>query len=479
MGRGPPDAIVECSRASSSEAARGDVFRVMPCRAFVASALLAALLILEPAVRAQGSGASTSEALSSWFAERVGEWRQLVFFGKLPQLNDADAAAATRRIEDRLSELRTRFPLQSLDADGVVLFRCYENLARLQVGEIAWREQVAPFFRTVLPSAVAPTQLPVGYYEHLVASSTTAALTAGEVRALGERELARIHQDLRGVMAALGQSGSMRHFFDYLRTDDRFFYPGTDEGREAYLSDTRRIVAEMQSRLDELVIDPPNAPLDVRRLGGTSESEALPMYVRGGTYLIPMADMHAVPRYLLQGIAYHEGLPGHHLQFSIQRGAPGGKGSLAADHCQSSGYTEGWGFYAERLPYELGLYADSYANAGRLGLEAWRAARAIVDVRVNVDGWSDERALAFLMDNTPLPEALARIDVGRFRVSPGLTTAYLIGKLAIERQRARAAAALGPKFDIRVFHDQVLRHGPMPLAAIEDLVERWIQSASR
>jgi len=322
--------------------------------------------------------------------------------------------------------------------------------------------------------------LPVGYYEYLLASVTTTDLTASQVRSLGERELARIHQELRVVMTALGHTGSIERFFDFLRTDDRFFYPDTSEGREAYLADTRRILAEMQARLDEIIVDPPNAPLDIRRLGGTSEAEALPMYSPNGAYLVPLADMRAAPKFLLQAIAYHEGVPGHHLQFSVQRARRDGeRSSLASGNCQSTGYTEGWGFYAERLPYELGLYTDSSANAGRLGLEAWRAARAVVDVRLNVEGWSDEQALAFLLDNTPLPEALARIEVRRFRAMPAHATGYLVGKLAIQRQRERAAAALGSKFDIRVFHDQVLRHGPMPLAAIEDLVERWIESAAR
>jgi uncharacterized protein (DUF885 family) len=390
-------------------------------------------------------------------------------------MSDAEAVSATRRVEDTLAELRALFPLRSLDADGVVLFRCYESLARMQVGEIKWRAQIPMRLRQQDSLTPVPAQLPAGYYAHLVASITTKALTAEEVRVLGERELSRIHQDIRALMATLGERESLKSFFDFLRSDERFFYPDTTEGREDYLADVRRTLTAMQARLDEVVMGAPNVPLIIR---GTSEPDALTMYA-GGEILIPLADMRTAPKYLLQAIAYHEGVPGHHLQFAIQRGKVGAPMSLAAQNCQTSGYGEGWAFYAERLPYELGMYTDPYSNAGRLGMEAWRAARAIVDVRVNVDGWSDEQAVAFLLDNTPLPEPMARGEVRRFRRTPSRATAYLIGELAIEQQRERAAAALGPRFDVRLFHEQVLRHGPMPLAAIEDLVERWIQSAAR
>ena len=448
-------------------------------RAFLTVGVLVLLVAVPPGSAAQDAAPTKTERLSVWIAEKVAESQRRTF--RAPIFSDDDAARATQQIEQELAELRAGFPPASLDVEGLVMFRRYERMAEIGLGDIKWRVQFEQHFRQAAQDTATPAtvRLPADYYHHLIASVTTTNLTSQEVRTIGERELARIHGEVRSVMQALGRTESLERFFEFLRTDDRFFYPDTDDGREAYLAETRRVLAEIRSRLDEVIVDPPDVPLEVVRNSSGQEAEALPMYMAGKAYLVPLADMRASPKYLLQTIAYHEGAPGHHLQFTVHqaRRPDARRSSFLTDQSANPAYAEGWGFYAERLAYELGLYTDPYANAGRLGMEAWRAARLVVDVGLNVDGWSEAQGIAFLLANTPLPEALARIEVRRFRNSPGHATAYMIGKLAIERQRARATAALGARFDLRAFHDQVLRYGPMPLTALEEVIDRWMASS--
>ena len=224
-------------------------------------------------------------------------------------------------------------------------------------------------------------KLPGGeaYYNSRIAASTTSDLTADQIHEIGLRELDRLHGEMRVIMTEVGFEGNLQEFFTYLRTDERFFYPDTDEGRQAYLDLATAVINDMKTRLDKLFITKPKADLVVKRVEPFREKSAgIAFYnrpaedgSRPGIYYVNLYDMKTMPIFQLEAIAYHEGAPGHHMQIAIAQelqGVPkfrrfGGYGA----------YIEGWGLYSEELPKEIGLYRDPYQDFGRLGLEAWRA----------------------------------------------------------------------------------------------------------
>lgn len=339
------------------------------------------------------------------------------------------------------------------------------------------------------PEAEGLSGLPEGraYYDFLVAANTDGAMTAAEAHDIGRRELARIHGEMRAAMAETGFAGTLEEFFAFLRTDDRFYFPDTDEGRAAYIAEARRVIDAMAPRMDEILEDAPQGALDIIRPPAALEAASPSgMYMpRGasftgganrprdnGAYVLNLSDMRAAPKYLLQAMTYHEGLPGHHLQNLLRAAAP--RGSAFSAPQATLAHTEGWGLYAERLPFELGLYTDPYSNIGRLGMEAWRAARLVVDTGLHAEGWTRAEVAAFLLANTPLTEGQARNEAERYAGSPGQATAYTIGLLKVLELRERARAALGQEFDLREFHGEILGHGQVSLSVLEELVDRWI-----
>jgi uncharacterized protein (DUF885 family) len=181
--------------------------------------------------------------------------------------------------------------------------------------------------------------------------------------------------------------------------------------------------------------------------------------------------MRAMPRYQLESIAYHEGVPGHHLQISIQQALQ----DLPRFRTQASygAYAEGWGLYAERLAKEMGFYEDPYSDFGRLTSEMWRAIRLVVDTGLHALRWTEEEAVAYFLENSPQPEGAVRAEVERYLTNPGQATAYKIGMMKILELRDRAQEELGPDFDIRDFHDVVLGSGALPLPVLEAKIDRW------
>ena len=175
----------------------------------------------------------------------------------------------------------------------------------------------------------------------------------------------------------------------------------------------------------------------------------------------------------LEALAYHEGLPGHHLQLSIQTQL--GDVPPFRRFGGVTAYSEGWGLYSEELGKDMGFYTDPYSDFGRLGMELWRACRLVVDTGIHHKRWSRERAIQYLTDNTPNPPGDIEKAIERYVVYPGQATAYMIGKLKIMELRDRAQTALGDDFDIRAFHDVILKSGPVPLAIMEENVDAWIE----
>ncbi|MEO9634421.1 MAG: DUF885 domain-containing protein [Parasphingorhabdus sp.] len=316
------------------------------------------------------------------------------------------------------------------------------------------------------------------YYTERLNNYTTTNLTADEVHQIGLENVARIHGLMRKIMADVGFTGSLQDFFQHLRAGDEFFY----KTREAYLADVDIKLAAMEAKLPEFFNTLPKAPLVIKPVEAFREKSAgkafynspAPDGSRPGTYYVNLYNLRSMSKTELEALAYHEGLPGHHLQRSIQTEL----GDLPPFRRFGgwTAYTEGWGLYSEELGKDMGFYEDPYSDFGRLGMELWRACRLVVDTGIHHKRWSREESIQYLTDNTPNPEGDIRKAIERYIVYPGQATAYMIGKLKILELRSKAQKALGDKFNMGGFHDVILKSGPVPLNIMEERVDAWIAS---
>lgn len=314
------------------------------------------------------------------------------------------------------------------------------------------------------------------YYAERLHNYTTTDLTADQVHQIGLEQVERIHGEMRAIMAQVEFEGTLQEFFTHLRTSDEFFYPT----REAYLADANATIAAMRERLPEFFGRLPQADLVVRAVEAFREQSAgkafynapTPDGSRPGTYYVNLFNLRDMSRIELEALAYHEAVPGHHLQRALQ--VEGGDIPPFRRFGGFSAYTEGWGLYSEELGKDMGGYTDPYSDFGRLGMELWRACRLVVDTGIHHMRWSREEAIAYLQENTPNPEGDIRKAIERYIVYPGQATAYMIGKLKIMELRQRAMDTLGEDFDYRGFHDAVLAPGPVPLDILETQVDAWI-----
>jgi uncharacterized protein (DUF885 family) len=325
-------------------------------------------------------------------------------------------------------------------------------------------------------------KLPRGeaYYAARLRHYTTTDMTADEIHNIGLAEVARIQDEMRKIMARVSFDGNLKEFFDFLRQDPQFVYPNTDEGRDAYIQDATAIIDDMRGRLDKLFITKPKADMIVKRVEPFREATAFGAFYnspaldgsRPGTYYVNLKDVAEQPKYLQQALAYHEGIPGHHMQIALAqelKGLP--KFRTLGGH---TAYIEGWALYAESVPAELGLYKDAYSDFGRLSMEIFRAARLVVDTGIHSKKWTREQAVQYYLDNIPNPEGDVRAEIDRYIVWPGQATAYKIGMLKIQELRKKAETELGEKFDVAQFHDVILANGSVPLVILEKLVDDWI-----
>ena len=325
-------------------------------------------------------------------------------------------------------------------------------------------------------------RLPDGeaYYNARLQLSTTTDLTADQIHQIGLDEVARIQGEMEAIKTKVGFTGSLQDFFAFLKTDPRFQYPNTPEGKEQYLTDARVFIAQVMDVAPRWFSNLPKAALEVRAVEPFREATAsiafynspAPDGSRPGIYYVNLSDMTQVLKPQIEGISYHEGAPGHHFQIAYAQeieGLPrfrrfGGYGA----------YAEGWGLYAEQLGKEMGFYQDPYSDFGRLSTELWRAVRLVTDTGLHAKRWSREDAIAYFQQNSLLSERDVVKEVERYITNPGQATSYKIGELKIEELRARAEAALGARFDIRDYHAVVLGSGSVPLDVLEDQVDAWI-----
>ncbi len=351
-----------------------------------------------------------------------------------------------------------------------------------------WHESAVPAYQRLLAEmqrqqAIAPTDDGIWrfaegdkYYAALLKNYTTTDLTADEIHALGLKEAARIHGEMREIMKKVGFTGTLQEFFAYTRSDPRFFHTS----REAYLAEAEGHLARMTAKLPEFFATLPTDPLVIKPVEAFREKSAgkafyqrpAPDGSRPGTYYVNLYNLNDMSKNELEALAYHEGLPGHHLQLSIQTRL----GDLPAFRRFGgvTAYSEGWGLYTEELGKDMGFYTDPYSDFGRLGMELWRAGRLVVDTGLHHKRWSREEAIGWLTENTPNPPGDIEKAIERYIVYPGQATAYMIGKLKIMELREKARTELGTKFDIREFHDTILTSGPVPLSIMEENVGQWI-----
>lgn len=326
-------------------------------------------------------------------------------------------------------------------------------------------------------------KLPKGdeYYAMRLKQMTTTDMTADEIHQLGLAEVTRIHDEMRAIMQQVGYKGTLQEFFVFMREDPQFYYPDTDEGRAEYLAKATDIINTMRGRLDEIFITKPKADIIVKAVEPFREATAgKAFYQRGsldgkrpGTYYANLYKMESMPTYQMEALAFHEGIPGHHMQLSIAQELTGIPMFRKLGHYTA--YSEGWGLYSELLPKDMGgFYTDPYSDFGRLAMELWRAARLVVDTGIHSQHWTREQAIDYLVQNTPNSVSDATKAIERYIVMPGQATAYKIGMNKILDLRQHAKDELGDDFDIREFHDVILDSGPVPLDVLAQQVDDWI-----
>lgn len=369
--------------------------------------------------------------------------------------------------------------------------------ALLDAARQALQGSVKPAYEKLIAWAQAAEQrastddgawkLPDGarYYDHLLRRYTTTAMTAEQIHSLGLAEVARIRGEMQAIMQQVGFQGDLPAFFEFLRTEPRFYYPEGAEGRAAYLAEATRLIDSMRQRLPELFNTLPKADITVKAVEPFREQSAGKAFyqrpsadgTRPGVYYANLYRLADMPKYEMEALAYHEGIPGHHMQLAIA-------GELTTlprfrRYGGFTAYSEGWGLYTERLPKELGLYADPYSDFGRLTMEMTRAVRLVVDTGLHARRWTRAQVIQYHRDNLPMTLEAATKATERYIVMPGQATAYTVGMLKIVALREHARAALGSHFDLRGFHDVVLRSGGVPLSILEQQVDAWIATERR
>ena len=345
----------------------------------------------------------------------------------------------------------------------------------------AYRDYARYFERTYLPAtreSVGASELPDGeaFYEHQARVFTTTGMTPDEIHRLGLDEVARIRAEMMEVIDETGFDGSFEDFLGFLRTDSRFYYDTADELFDAYLAICKRIDPQLVRLFGKL----PRMPYGLRPIPENIAPDTTTAYYnrpaadgsRPGYYYVNLYRPEVRPKYEMEVLSVHEAVPGHHLQIALQMELP----DMPAFRRYSgfTAFTEGWGLYSESLGYDLGLYTDPYSRFGALTYEMWRAVRLVVDTGLHYKGWSRQQAIDFSKANAAKTELDIINEIDRYISWPGQALAYKIGQLKMLELRAKAEQSLGPRFDIRRFHDALLAGGALPLEVLETRMNRWL-----
>jgi uncharacterized protein (DUF885 family) len=425
----------------------------------------------------------------------------------LPGYFAANVANARRGVRERFTQPRTTVEAVIARAraeaarpvDGDPLLKPFDTLPKTMPaaermalkaeGEAIVRARIRPaqkafltFLETeYLPAArpsLAVRSLPNGeaYYRWLVADHTTTELSPDEIHAIGVSEVTRIRGEMEAVMRETGFRGDLPAFVAMLRKDPRFYAAS----REDLLEKAALIVSRIEDKLPRYFGTLPRLPLAVRPVPREIEDtyttgryfEGSPKLGVAGGYMVNTSHLDQRPLYELPALTLHEGVPGHHVQIALAQELQDVP-AFRRD-ADVTAFTEGWGLYAERLGEEMGIYRDPYERFGRLSYEMWRACRLVADTGIHWLGWSLDQARACFTENTALSPLNIEVELARYVGWPGQALAYKVGELRIVELRTKAEAALGPKFDLRRFHDAVLLAGPLPLDLLARRIDDWI-----
>ncbi len=330
---------------------------------------------------------------------------------------------------------------------------------------------------------VGTSALPDGEerYAFQVRRYTTTDRSPREIHSIGLREVARIRGEMEEIKKSVGFEGDLGAFFEHLRTDERYYCKTPQELEDGY----RAVLKRAEAMLPKLFGTLPKAKCDLRRIEAYREASAPTAYYysppldgsRPGYFYYNAYDLSSRPKYDMEALTYHEAVPGHHLQICLsqeRQGVPEFR-----KHLGFTVFVEGWALYSEALAKEVGGYADPISDFGRLTYEAWRACRLVVDTGIHAMGWSRERAIEYMKQNTGLTETNIVSEVERYIAWPGQALAYKTGQMAILGLRREAEAALGARFDVRRFHDHLLGAGSLPLDVLEDRMRAWLRAEMR
>ncbi|MES2141128.1 MAG: DUF885 domain-containing protein [Bacteroidota bacterium] len=320
------------------------------------------------------------------------------------------------------------------------------------------------------------------FYDAALKLTTTTDLTSDEIHEIGLKEVARIHDEMKVIMKKVNfKNDNLQDFFDFMRIDKQFYYANTAEGKEAYRVKAVKLIDDMKKEIDKLFLTKPKADIEVKPVeafreksaGGAFYEEPALDGSRPGRYYINLYNMADQATYQMEALAYHEGIPGHHMQIAIAQELS----NIAKFrmHGGNTAYVEGWALYSELVPKEIGFYQDPYSDFGRLAMELFRAARLVVDTGIHRKKWTRQKALTYFKENTPNPEGDNKKEIERYIVWPSQATGYKIGMIKILDLREKAKTKLGNKFDIREFHDVVLTSGPVPMNILEEMVNTWVE----
>jgi uncharacterized protein (DUF885 family) len=365
-----------------------------------------------------------------------------------------------------------------------------ERLTREAVA--AFKDQAAPAFRklhgylvnTYIPASresIAMGDLPNGraWYAYQARVSTTTNLTPEQIHQIGLSEVKRIRKEMDELIAATGFTGSFEEFCKFLRTDPRFFYDKPEDLLAGYRDIAKRIDPELIKLFGRL----PRLPYGVVPVPSYAEKSQTTAYYdegslaagRPGEFNANTYDLKSRPKWEMEALTAHEAVPGHHLQISLAQELE--EAPEWRKHDDYTAFVEGWGLYAESLGSEIGLYKDPYSRFGQLTYEVWRAIRLVVDTGMHTMGWTRQQAIDYFKANSAKAEHDIEVEVDRYIVWPGQALAYKIGELKIKELRAYAQRELGPRFDVRAFHDHVLGNGAVPLDLLEKNVRAWVAEA--
>ena len=344
----------------------------------------------------------------------------------------------------------------------------------------AFRAYLADVYLPRARTTIAASALPDGpaWYAYNVRRETTVDRAPAEIHRIGLAEVARIRGAMDSVMRATGFAGSFAEFTRMLRTDPRFFLPDSASLVRAYRDVAKRVDPGLIRLFGRL----PRTPYGVETVPSFSAPSQTTAYYqpgspdagRPGMYMVNTYRVDTRPTWEMEALTLHESVPGHHLQIALAQELPGAPPFRR--YGQYTAFVEGWGLYAESLGPELGMYKDPYSKFGQLTYEVWRAIRLVLDTGIHSMGWSRERAIRYFVENSAKTEHDITVEVDRYIAWPGQALAYKTGQLEIRALRGEAERALGPRFDVRAFHDEVLGAGALPLSVLRGRVTAWTDS---